>query len=124
MEETPSPQPKRRPRGGMFSDMLTRGELQRLKELRRSPATLAGEIDLLRVGVRRMTLALNDTPEPSLEDYRLYLSALGQACTRVARLIEAQDALEGGDALLQDALSLTLRRLLATWDLGGRQVGE
>jgi hypothetical protein len=92
--------------------------------MRRSPATLAGEIDLLRVGVRRMALALNDTPDPSLEDYRLYLATVGQACARVARLIQAQAELHGADGGLQEALSQTLRRLLSAWDLGGRQIEE
>lgn len=123
------PNPKRtrrkpKPAAGLFAEFFHRGETTQLEILNQHPASLSGEIDLLRAGVRRMALALNDTPDPGLEDYRLYLAALGQACTRVARLIQTQADLHSADSALQEALSQSLRSLLNSWELGGRQIEE
>ena len=108
----------------LFADFFSPDERAHLARLKKGPTSLAGEIDLLRIGMRRMTLFFNNTPETSIDEFNKYLSAIGLASIRVRSLLQTQLMFEALDDDLKDALNQSLRALAESWQQEAAKAAE
>lgn len=99
--------------GGFYAGLFHKGELEALK--RSLGASLSGEIDMLRVVMRRVFNRLIEEAD-DLKTWVAALTVLSAASQRLACLLKADQQLDEGRAGVGSALSQALSDVLK--DLG------